>query len=168
MWSYKFRGLLNVAHESFKFFFLFFLISPHLLQEVDNRPAISWNTWENKNNVKPEKKKQVVQMIMLFSSFVNLVWSSVLTGVSAGHTALIHQAKVHWEHLNDSWGCDWTKRLSVTFKTTNHNILLFHPVATDSNYRWEDFFSGGETILCFSSFFLLKKCCPAAAPMLMY
>lgn len=43
MWSYKFRGLLNVAHESFKLFF-FFLISHDLLQEVNNRTAINWFT----------------------------------------------------------------------------------------------------------------------------
>lgn len=33
--------------------------------------------------------------IYLLSSFVKVVWSSVLTGVSAGLHTLIHQVRVH-------------------------------------------------------------------------
>lgn len=98
--------------------------------------------------------------IYFLSSFVKLVWSSVLTGVSAGLHTLIHQVRVHWERLNDSWGCDWTNCLSVTFKTTNQDILLFHPVATAFNSSWEDLFLEKTTLVLFI-FLLLKKCCPA-------
>lgn len=98
--------------------------------------------------------------IYFLSSFVKLVWSSVLTGVSAELHTLIHQVRVHWERLNDSWGCDWTNCLSVTFKTTNQDILLFHPVATAFDSSWEDFFLEKTTLVLFI-FLLLKKCCPA-------